>query len=202
MSQDQKVLIKSEIASDKIFPMKSPTLWIGVLALVILAIWAFGAVSAYQALSEAPVSNSLVRNPELSAARRYAEAARRAQGSDDMAVNPELNTARVYAEAAASESIYDLAANPELKVAQRYDEMANKAQEKMSAWIANPELSAANRFAETSVAGAEEADLYQNPELKVVASQSVILDRGLDSEFLATNPELKAHQRFVEGIDR
>ena len=147
MSQDQKVHLKSEIKQAKFSRMKSPTLWIGVLALVILAIWAFGTASAYEALNEPTRGNSLSLNPELSAARRYAEVA-------------------------------------------------------ASAWVANPELSAANRFAETSAAGLEEANLYQNPELKVVASQAVIMYGDYDGDFLATNPEIKTHQRFVEGIGK
>jgi hypothetical protein len=151
MSQIQKVHVKSEIKQDKFYPMKSPTLWIGVLAFVIVAIWAFGTVSAYEALNEATGGISLSLNPELSAARRYAEVSARGRESDYLAINPELKPARIYAES------------------------AKEAQDKMSAWVANPELSAANRFAETSAAGLAEANLYQNPELKVVASQAAIM---------------------------
>ena len=202
MSQDQKVHLKSEIKQAKFSRMKSPTLWIGVLALVILAIWAFGTASAYEALNEPTRGNSLSLNPELSAARRYAEVAASARESDYLAINPELKSASIYAEVARSESTYIMAANPELKVAQRYTESAKEMQEKSSAWVANPELSAANRFAETSAAGLEEANLYQNPKLKVVASQAVIMYGDYDGDFLATNPEIKTHQRFVEGIGK
>jgi hypothetical protein len=202
MSQIQKVHVKSEIKQDKFYPMKSPTLWIGVLAFVIVAIWAFGTVSAYEALNEATGGISLSLNPELSAARRYAEVSARGRESDYLAINPELKPARIYAETARNEYTYNMAANPELKVAQWYAESAKEAQDKMSAWVANPELSAAIRFAETSAAGLAEANLYQNPELKVVASQAAIMYEANDSDFLATSPEIKVHQRFVEGIGK
>jgi hypothetical protein len=202
MSQDQEVHVKSEIKQDKFSRMKSPTLWIGVLALVVLAIWAFGTASAYEALNEPAGGNSLSLNPELSAARRYAEVAARGRESGYLAISPELKSVRIYAEVARSESTYSMAANPELKVAQRYAESAKEVQEKSSAWVANPELSAANRFAETSAAGIEEVNLYQNPELKVVASQAAIMYEAYDSDFLTTNPEIKAHQHFVESIGK
>ena len=202
MSQDLNVHVKSEIKQDKFSPMKSPTLVISVLAFVMVAILAFGTGSANEAFNEAPGVNSLTLNPELSSARRYAEAAVRDRESEYLAINPELKPARRYAEAARSEYNFNMAANPELKVAQRYAESAKEAQYKMSAWVANPELSAANRFAETSAAGFEEANLSQNPELKVVASQTAIMYEAYDSDILTTNPEVKVHQRFVEGIGK
>lgn len=202
MSQFQKVHIKSEIKQDKFSLMKSPTQWIGVLAVVILTIWGFGTVSAYETLNEATGGNSLSLNPELSTAQHYAELAARGRERDYLAINPELMLASIFAETARSENTYTMAANPELKIAQWYDETTIEAQDRMSAWVVNPELSAANRFAETSTAGLEEANLYQNPELKVVASQVVIMYGDYDSDFLVTNPEIKAHQRFEEGIDR
>lgn len=202
MSEDQKVHIKSEIKQDKFSIMGIPTLWIGVLAFVVIALWAFGSVSANEVLNESTGGNSLSLNPELSVARRSVEVAASSRESDYLARNPELKSARMFAGNASSGQTHNMVANPELNVARRYDETAKEVQDKLSVGVANPELSAANRFAEISAAGLEEPNLYLNPELKVVASQTVIMNGDYDSGFLANNPEISTHRRFVEGIDR
>jgi len=199
MSQEQVIQVKLEAKQGKFSPIKSPMLQIGALLFVILAILAFGTVSANEASNEAARGDNLSQNPELSAARRSVEVAARGWESDYMAINPELKLVLIYAELAQSEDSYRFAANPELKIAQRYAGTAENSQEESSTWIANPELSAANRFAGISAAGPVETSLYQNQELKTAVSQALTTRVDFDSDFLATNPEVKAHQRFLEG---
>lgn len=149
MSQDQKVLIESEIASDKFLPMKRPRLWIGVLALMILAIWAFGAVSAYEILQEAPGGSSLTLNPELFAARRYAEAAANGRERDDLADNPELSAANPFSEKSAADlEDANLYQNPGLKMLASQPVILDRGHD--SDFLpANPELSVVRRHVET-----------------------------------------------------
>lgn len=52
-----------------------------------------------------------------------------------------------------------------------YDEKVREVQNEKGARVLSPELSVANRFAEKSAADFERANLHQNPELKVAASQ-------------------------------
>lgn len=202
MAQNQQVHVMSEIKQESLSTVRSATLWIGALVFGLVAILAFGAVSANKALNGAKGGSSFALNPELSAARRFTEVTARGLERNNLAINPELKLARIDAETASGEPRLIMAVNPELIVAQWYMEAANEVQDKMSARVTNPELYAATRFAEKSAADLEKANLYQNPELKVVASRASITDGSYGNGFLATNPEIKAHQRFVEGVDR
>jgi hypothetical protein len=66
----------------------------------------------------------------------------------------------------------------------------------------NPELSAANRYAELSSLEAQARLLYENPELKVLGIQDTLKLTSDDSAFLSINPEVKLHQRFLEGLEK
>ena len=117
MSQDQNVHIKSEVKPGKF----SPTVWIAVLAFMVVALLAFGFVSTSKALNEAMRGSNLSLNPELSSVQRYAEAAARNRASDYLATNPELMIARRYAAEANKALDADfLATNPEIMVYRRF----------------------------------------------------------------------------------
>jgi hypothetical protein len=200
MSQAQNVQVKSEIRlKGDSSAMKSPILWIGALALLIVAILVFGTVSANQDFDFPSSDAGRSVNPELSAAQRYAELDRRSLERENLAVNPELKVVLDRPAAVRADSTtVDRAINPEVYFAQRYAESASIVRERETIWDANPELSAANRFAETSTADVEGADLYQNPELKLTMGQTTT--GAYDDDFLRANPEFKAHRRFAAEI--
>lgn len=202
MSQAQDVQIKPEIQKGTAPFMNSRTLWMLLLAAVVVGVLAFGTVSANQDLSPGRTGVGRSTNPELSAAQRYAELASISPVRDLLAVNPELKSISSSAEGVRSESRYDRAVNPEVYFAQRFAETPGAVRERNTAWIANPELSAANRFAETSAKGAVRVNPYANPELKVLERYAAQMDQTYRSDFLATNPEIKIHQRYAAGIGK
>ena len=64
----------------------------------------------------------------------------------------------------------------------------------------NPELMVVHRNAELAAPRAEADFLRANPELKLVQPGFSLMT--VSQNDFATNPELKAHLRFVEGFDK
>lgn len=174
MSDQIKAFYSNPVEGETARNMWSTTIWVGVLSIVMLAGLALGTVSANEETGEENASSQLATNPELSAVRRYRESSSADVERDVLAINPELMSARRYAGGREIKSETDLSTNPELSVANRFDD------ERASA--------------------AEDASLHQNPELKLVHGLPIEVDGEMDSEYLSINPELKAHQRFVQGI--
>jgi hypothetical protein len=147
-----------------------PVLFVGLSALVLVALVAYLSVSTNAPAATSVDTISRAASPELMVAQRYADAAAARAEALHLTTNPELIVVRRYASTprtGAGASF--LATNPELMTSRRYTaEAAERA--KTALLAANPELRVAERFA----AGVA----------------------GRDSEFLASNPEITAFRRY------
>ena len=167
------------------------------------------------------VDASLVSNPELMLARRYAAAQGQMPDQALLAANPELALARRNG---LSSQTY-LAANPELNLARRY--AAVKKPEVSTLFAANPELSLVSRIVteqnrtDTSshlltVVELRQARLYAahrgdgrkapsldaNPELSLVHRSAVNQNQTALQADVSTNPELNLVRRFGKEMEK
>ena len=93
--------------------------------------------------------------------------------------------------------IVSIPVNPELSVALRYAVAAPVGSE-TNIFSANPEQMVAQRYAKA----AEGTILSNNPELILAQLHFKTRTSLIDKEFLASNPEIKVHLRYLEVIGR
>ena len=122
----------------------SPTLWIGVIAFMLVAMLAYMTVSASNDLSDVNEAANRSVNPEFSIVQRSAELAAKEAELEMLVANPELRVARRYAEQAAKRAEYF---SPETKYAG--NSYLNRADRDGRDFLAtNPEFKPHRRFVE------------------------------------------------------
>ena len=145
------------------------------------------------------LSYSMVLNPELSVARRYAAPLEAMDDPGFLAANPELMLARRYTAAVqAGAQAATLAANPELTTARHYVPYTIDHQVALDSFLsANPELMLARRY----IAAPMVASVALNPELSTARRYAALLEATDDPAFLAANPELMVARRYATLVE-
>ena len=104
---------------------KSPIIWIGAIALLVVAVLAMMTLFTQEAVSRELSAPAYSSNPELMVVHRNAELAAQRAEAEFLRANPELKLAqRKFNPMIVSQS--DLVANPEIKAHLRFKEVYGK----------------------------------------------------------------------------
>lgn len=150
MTQEQEVqkLPATQITQPRGVQSNSVLTWIGIFALVLVAILAYVTISTQEAVSKEMVGQAFYTNPELKNVDRHVQPISQQAKAEFIANNPELLSANRYAENKAFVSgKTNLYQNPELKLR---DPEFKSSGNLSSLFETNPEIKAHLRFKEVS----------------------------------------------------